>query len=69
MIKRVQDLVSLLFDKAAQQQAILELSLDSTRLSSVTQSHIKQAMTLLAEIEKAIQLKTIKKSQEQAQQK
>lgn len=59
----------MLFDKAAQQQAILELSLDPNRISSVTQNHIKDAMSILTEIERAIQLKSIKKSQEEAQKK
>jgi hypothetical protein len=65
----VQELVRLIFDKTAQQQAILEMNLDSTRIASVNQSSITQAYKILSEIEKAIQLKAIKRSQDEAQRK
>ncbi len=68
-VKRVQDLVRLVFDKTSQQQAILEMNLDSTKIGNVSQTSITSAYKLLTEIEKAIQLKAIKRSQEEAQKK
>jgi hypothetical protein len=65
----VQDIVRMIFDKTAQQQAMIELSLDPARVASVTERQIKEAFTVLSEIEKSIQLKNIKKSQDEAQRK
>jgi len=66
---RVQDLVRLIFDKTSQQQAILEMNLDSSKIVNVTQSTISSAYKVLSDIEKAIQLKSIKRSQDEAQKK
>jgi len=66
---RVQDLISLIFDKSAQQQTILELNLDSSRFESISENNITSAFELLSELEKSVQLKSIKRNQQESQKK
>lgn len=55
--QRVQEVVMMIFDKAAQQQSLIDLQLDSRQIASVTDSKIKEAYKLLNQLENAIQLK------------
>jgi len=66
---RVQEIVKLIFDKTAQQQAIVDMNLDSSRVMTITAANIQAAYSLLSETEKYIQMKSVKKTQDEATQK